>query len=331
MMADTLSPNPTAHEVNQPGCRQQPGLSVIAPVYGCASCLEELAERAWRAISPLGLEFELILVDDGSPDGAWGRIQEIASIHPWVKGVRLSRNFGQHYAISAGLVQAGGERIVVMDCDLQDRPEEIPKLLAAMSDGTDIVLAQRVDRQDGMFKRLGSWLFYKILGWLTGVPHDHTTANFGVYSKRIIQLINDMPESDRFFPLMVKWTGFPQVLVPVEHDSRSEGRSTYSFRRLLRLAINTALSYSDKPLRMVVAAGLGFALLSLLVVAYSVYRYFGGDIQVAGYTSMIASIWLVGSLVLSSIGVVGLYLGRLFVDVKRRPHFIVAERTWTDA
>ena len=327
----TTASYPTARDVNHLPAHPQLGLSVVAPVYGCASCLEDLTERIHRAVSPLGMQFELLLVDDGSPDGAWARIQEIASLHPWVKGIRLSRNFGQHYAISAGLMQACGKQIVVMDCDLQDRPEEIPVLLAAMDKGVDVVLAQRVHRQDRMFKRLGSWLFYKLLGWLTGVPHDHTTANFGVYSQRIIQLINDMPESDRFFPLMVKWTGFPQTLVPVEHDSRSNGHSAYSFRRLLRLAINTALSYSDKPLRMVVAAGLCFALFSLLIVAYSVYRYMGGDIQVAGYTSMIASIWLVGSLILSSIGVVGLYLGRLFVDIKGRPHFIVAERTWVES
>ncbi len=306
-------------------------LSVVSPVYGCAGCLEELAERVQRAVAPLGLTFELLLVDDGSPDGAWARIGEIAAIHPWVRGLRLSRNFGQHYAISAGITEAVGKQIVVMDCDLQDRPEEIPELLAAMRPGVDIALAQRVDRQDSPLKRLGSWSFYRALSWLTGVPHDHTTANFGVYSRRLIDMINAMPESDRFFPLMVKWTGLRHSLVPVTHDSRSEGKSTYSFRRLVRLAVNVALSYSDKPLRMVVVAGLSFAMLSLLVVAYSLFRYLGGDIQVAGYTSLIASIWLMGSLVLSSIGIVGLYLGRLFIDSKRRPHFVVAERTWVES
>lgn len=309
----------------------QMDLSVVSPVYGCIGCLEELAERVERAITPLGLSFELILVDDGSPDGAWSRILEITATRPWVRGIRLSRNFGQHNAISAGLHQASGKRVVVMDCDLQDRPEEIPAMLSAMRGDVDYVLAQRVDRQDGVLKRLGSWAFYRALSWLTGVTHDHTTANFGAYSRRLIDLINRMPEADRFFPLMVKWTGMPHALVPVAHDRRSAGRSTYSLRRLVRLAMNVALSYSDKPLRMVVVAGLFFAALSLLVVAYSLYRYWDGDIQVAGYTSLMASIWLVGSLVLSSIGVVGLYLGRLFIDSKQRPHFIVAERTWGDA
>jgi glycosyltransferase involved in cell wall biosynthesis len=306
-------------------------VSIVSPVYGCAGCLEELAERVRLAMTPLGLTFELLLVDDGSPDGAWARICEISAIHPWVKGVRLSRNFGQHYAISAGIVEAAGDRIVVMDCDLQDRPEEIPALLAAIHPGVDTVLAQRVERQDGALKRLGSWSFYRALSWLTGVPHDHTTANFGVYSRRIIDLINSMPESDRFFPLMVKWTGLPHALVQVDHGRRTEGKSTYSLRRLVRLAVNVALSYSDKPLRMVVITGLAFASLSLVVVAYSLYRYLSGDIQVAGYTSLIASVWLMGSLVLSSIGIVGLYLGRLFIDAKRRPHFVVAERTWSNA
>lgn len=270
--------------------------------------------------------FEIIMVDDASPDGAWRRINEIAAVHPAVRGLRLSRNFGQHAAISAGLHHARGDKIVVMDCDLQDLPEEIPALLDALQGDVAVALAQRVERRDSVFKRLGSWAFYRLLEWLTDSSHDHAIANFGAYRRDVIDAINAMPETDRFFPLLVRWTGFTAKSVQVSHGRRHDGRSGYSLRQLISLATNVALSFSDKPLRLVIRIGLVFALFALCVVVYSVYAYAVGDIQVAGFTSIIASIWLVGSSILSSVGVLGLYLGRLFNGAKGRPNFIIAEQ-----
>jgi len=214
----------------------------------------------------------------------------------------------------------------VMDCDLQDPPEEIPRLLARADEGFDVVFAGREDRQDSVFKRLTSFAFYKTLGYLTNMPQDHTTANFGVYSRKVVDTINRMPESDRCFPLMVKWTGFRSSVVPVQHAERSIGRSSYSLGKLIRMALNIVLSYSDKPLRLVVKAGLLFSMFSLLIVGLSVYRYYHGDIAVAGYVSIIASIWLLGGIMIVCIGVVGLYLGRLFNAAKGRPYYIVDEQ-----
>lgn len=305
-------------------------LSVVSPVYGCEDCLEELVDRIHAALSSNGLDahqIEIILVDDASPDGAWPRIQELSKLRPYVHGLKLSRNFGQHAAISAGLAHAHGHRVVVLDCDLQDIPEEIPGLLRALDGGAEIALAQRVDRQDNVVKRLGSWAFYRLLGWLTESTYDHTTANFGAYDRKVIDVLRRMPESDRFFPLLVRWTGFRTALVPVNHGKREQGTSGYSLHRLIRLAMNVAMSFSDKPLRLVVKAGLFFAAIALCVVAFSIYRYSSGDVQVAGFTSIIASVWLVGSVILSSVGIVGLYLGRLYNHAKQRPHFIVAERS----
>lgn len=300
-------------------------LSIVSPVYGCSGCLEELVERISAAVNPLVASYEILLIDDASPDGAWGRIEELVAHHTEVRGLRLSRNFGQHAAISAGLLHASGRRVVVMDCDLQDVPEEIPRLLAEGDKGAEVVLASRTDRQDSALKKAGSGAFYRLLGWLTDSIYDPSTANFGVYSRKVVDTVNSMPEGDRFFPLLVRWTGFQRVLVPVSHGRRIEGRSGYSFRQLLRLAINVALSFSDKPLRLVVKMGLGFAALSLAIVALSVYRYSIGDIAVAGFTSIIASIWLVGGAIVSSVGVVGLYVGKLHGQVKHRPNFIVAD------
>ena len=304
-----------------------PELSVVSPIFGCRTCLEELVDRVSSAAEGASVSYEIVLVDDASFDGAWSRIQELAQTHSQVRGLRLSRNFGQHAAISAGLLYSAGRKIVVMDCDLQDIPEEIPSLLNALGDDVDIVLASRTQRQDSFLKKAGSRVFYRLLGWLTNSVYDPTTANFGAYSRKVIDVVNAMPEADRFFPLLVRWTGFKTVLVPVAHGKRSEGRSGYSMRQLLRLATNVALSFSDKPLRLVVRVGLAFAFLSLCVVALSVYRYSVGDIAVAGFTSIIASIWLVGGAVVSSIGIVGLYVGKLHGQVKNRPNFIVAEDT----
>jgi len=304
-----------------------PDVSVVTPVYGCASCLEDLVDRVSSVLVTRGDSFEIIMVDDASPDGAWQRISEIAAMRPFVRGLRLSRNFGQHAAISAGLHYARGGKIVVMDCDLQDLPEEIPTLLDALRDDIAVALAQRVDRRDSAFKRLGSWGFYRLLEWLTDSPHDHGIANFGAYRRDVIDAVNAMPETDRFFPLLIRWTGFTSRSLEVSHGRREDGRSGYSLRQLVRLATNVALSFSDKPLRLVVRIGLSFALFALFIVGYSLHEYVAGDIQVAGFTSIIASIWLVGSAVLSSLGVLGLYLGRLFNGVKGRPNFIVTEET----
>ena len=303
-----------------------PIVSVVTPVYGCANCLEDLIDRVSLVLSSRGESFEIILVDDASPDQAWQRISELAACRSSVRGLRLSRNFGQHAAISAGLQHVRGEKIVVMDCDLQDLPEEIPALLDALQGDVAVALAKRVERQDSTLKRLGSWSFYRLLEWLTDSPHDHEIANFGAYRRDVIDAINGMPETDRFFPLLVRWTGFCTQSVAVRHGQRNDGRSGYSLSQLIRLATNVALSFSDKPLRMVVRLGLAFVLFALCIVAYSMTQYAIGNIRVAGFTSIIASIWLVGSAILSSVGVVGLYLGRLFNGAKGRPHFIVAEQ-----
>lgn len=300
-------------------------LSVVSPVYGCKGCLEELVDRIHRSTQDACSSLEVILVDDAGPDRPWARICELAASRPWLKAVKLARNFGQHYAICAGIERATGDITIVMDCDLQDAPEEIPKLIAAMRDGAEVALAQRIERQDSISKRLGSWAFFRVLSWMTGVHQTHSTANFGAYSRRVIDAINAMPERERCFPLMVRWTGFPTALVPVIHHSRSEGKSSYTFGKLFRLAASIILSYSDKPLRMVVRIGLCFSLIAFAMTAFSIFRYAYGDIQVAGFTSIVASIWLVGGMAIFSLGIIGLYLGQLFMEAKGRPYYLVSD------
>lgn len=302
-------------------------VSVVVPVYGCKGCLEELVERVAATLRSEGRSFELILVDDQSPDAAWSRIQELAASYPVVRGLRLSRNFGQHAAISAGLASSVGELVVVMDCDLQDVPEAIAPMLAAHRDGVEVVLGQRAERKDGWFKRTGSITFYRALGWLTDTEYDPTTANFGVYSRKVVDALNKMPETDRFLPLLVRWTGFNTVKVVVPHGRRAEGKSGYTLGALLRMATRIALSFSDKPLRLVMTAALMIAVGAAAIAAFAVYRYSAGDIRVAGFTSVIASIWLVGSLLMGSIGILGLYLGKVHGESKGRPQYLVWQDT----
>lgn len=301
-------------------------LTVVSPVYGCVGCLQRLVDEAKAAADELGLSVEVILVDDASPDAAWPTIVQLCLTRPWLRGIRLSRNFGQHAAISRGIATGRGTWTVVMDCDLQDPPSAIVDLYRhAVAGGYDVVFAQRINRQDRPTKRFLSWGFHKVLSWLTGVHQDESTANFGIYRRPVIDAVVAMPERDRTFPLMVRWVGFSQSTLPVQHAPRAEGRSAYSMRRMLKLALQVILGYSSKPLRIVAWCGLGAAAVSFAIATAALWLFFQGQIAVAGYTSIAASLWLLGGMILVGLGVVGLYVGQVFANVQGRPTSIIAE------
>jgi len=303
-----------------------PDISIVSPVYCCADCLRALCARISAALTSIGASYEIVLVDDASPDAAWPVMQELAANDARIKAIRLSRNFGQHAAISAGLEHTRGRWVVVLDCDLQDRPEEIAALYAKAQEGHDIVFAEREARQDGWLKRSSSRVFIALLNWLSGADYDYRTANFGIYSRAVVDAVRSMGDRARFFPVMVRWTGFRRTSIPVQHDARGNGGSSYTLRKLLKLALDIMLSYSDKPLRLVATTGIVISLVALVMTAFSLYRYLHGDVTVAGYTSLIASMWLLAGVMLFCMGIIGLYVGRVFESVKSRPLFIVRER-----
>ena len=239
-----------------------PDISVVSPVYCCADCLRTLCARLDAALATTGASYEIVLVDDASPDAAWPVMRELAAADPRIKAISLSRNFGQHYAIAAGLEHARGRWVVVMDCDLQDRPEEIAALYAKAREGYDIVFAEREVRQDGWFKRNSSRAFIALLNWLSGADYDYRTANFGIYGRAVVDAVRSMGDRARFFPVMVRWTGFRRTSIPVQHDARADGGSSYTLRKLLKLALDIMLSYSDKPLRLVATAGIVISLIA---------------------------------------------------------------------
>ncbi len=298
-------------------------LSIVSPVYRAEHILEELVDRIEQAVLKITNDFEVILVEDAGPDNSWLKIEEIAAKKPFVKGIKLSRNFGQHYAISAGIDHCNGDWVVVMDCDLQDQPEEIHKMLNEAQKGFDIVYGRRHQRKDNFLKKLSSKLFHKVLGYLTGLEFDPAVANFGVYSKKVINNLKFIQDKIRFFPTMVKWVGFKSSSVNIEHASRAEGKSTYSFKKLTKLALDIILANSDKPMRLTVRLGFYVAFFAILFGIYVFFRAIFFGFAVTGYASIIFSIWFLSGLILATLGIVGLYIGKIFEGVKNRPVYII--------
>jgi polyisoprenyl-phosphate glycosyltransferase len=308
------------------GDEQSIHISVVSPVYGCKTCLTELYNRLTQSIEKITPDFEIIFVNDASPDGSWAVIVELAKSDKRVKGINLSRNFGQHYAITAGLEFTKGEWVVVLDCDLQDQPEEIPKLYKKASEGYDIVFARRIARKDPFLKRLSSRLFHAAFLYFSGFKSDSAIANFGILSKQVVNEYNQMKESARSFPSLVYYLGFRLGTVDVQHSQRHSGKTSYSLSKLTRLSGDVILSNSNKPLKQTIKLGFSISLLSILLALYNVIAHFTGIIRLAGFTSTIFSIWFIGGMIMFVLGIVGLYIGKIFEQVKERPLFIVSDK-----
>jgi polyisoprenyl-phosphate glycosyltransferase len=302
-------------------------ISVVVPVYGCISYIEELHMKVKNTLSKLTNNFEIIMVNDGSLDGAWNKIKELAKKNKDLKAINFSRNFGQHYAITAGLDNAKGEWVVVMDCDLQDKPEEIEKLYLKAKEGFDVVLAKRTNRQDNFYKKFFSKLFYKILSYLTDTKLDESIGNFGIYHKNVIKSIISMREQLRFFPVMVNWIGFEQISIEIEHNKRELDKSSYTFKKLLNLAIDVMLAFSDKPLRLTIKVGFYISFLAFIYAFYIFISVLLSDSYIVdGWASLIVSIWFLAGLIIMILGIIGIYLGKTFDETKKRPLYIIKEQ-----
>lgn len=308
----------------------KPFLSVVVPVYGCAASLRELHRRLQAALADLSTagSYQLLFVNDQSPDDSWAILTQLAATDASVLALNLSRNFGQHAALTAGLDRATGEWVVVMDCDLQDQPEEIPRLLAhALAGQLDVVFARRVNRQDTAGKQWGGKLFHRLLAWLGVAAQDPTTGNFGIFNHRVVAALGLLREPTRAFPLQVRWLGFRQGALAVQHAARAHGRSSYRVGQLVRLAFAVVLAYSSKPLRLLVKLGGGIVALALLGGAWLAgWVWLGaatGDTP--WLAALLCSVWLLGGLLLAGLGLVGLYVSQTFDGVKNRPLYVVRE------
>jgi dolichol-phosphate mannosyltransferase len=305
---------------------ENPLISVVSPEYKGEKMVHNLVTRIIKSVSTITDNFEIILVNDASPDNTWAAILQESQHDKRVKGLNLSRNFGQHNAITAGVSYASGEWVVIMDCDLQDRPEEIPKLYAKALEGWDIVQGQRIVRHDKFLKRMSSKCFHAVLDYLGDVKTDASVANFGIYKKIVMDQYVNIPEKTRGLATLIRYLGFKDTRIPIEHDKRGEGKSSYTLRKLFTHAFNILISNTNKPLRLMVQFGFFFSLVSMILVIYNIVAKLTGIIQVPGYTSTVFSIWFVGGLIMMQLGVVGIYIGRIFDQVKGRPIFVVMDK-----
>jgi glycosyltransferase involved in cell wall biosynthesis len=296
-------------------------LSVVVPVYGSDQVLTELHRRIVATVEKITSVFEVILVNDASPDNAWQVIQELVAKDRRVRGLNLSRNFGQYPAITAGLRASTGEWVVVMDCDLQDQPEEIERMYAKAKEGFFVVVGSRQARHDSHLRSVVSRVFYATLSYLSGTHQDRTVANFGLYNRRVIEAVLSLEDHMRYFSVMVRWVGFRTAIIPVPHAKRQGGRSGYSLRKLFGLATDIILANSEKPLRFIVKFG--------SIVAAAAIGYLGLVIVPAGaavpFKLLMGSLWLSFGLLSIMLGIVALYLGKTFEEVKKRPIYIVQE------
>lgn len=306
---------------------QRPFISVVTPVYKAEDCLGELCRRLAAALEKITPNFEIIMVEDAGPDRSWETMVPLMAADPRCKGVRLSRNFGQQCAITAGLEHAAGEWMVVMDCDLQDQPEEIHKLYqTAVDGGFDVVFGRRLQRQDSWLKRMSSKCFYAVYNFFTDAHFDSSVAEFSISRRPVVDEFLRMKEHNRSFALFIRWLGFPIGYVEVAHAERFAGKSSYSLSKLFHHSAESIISQSNKPLYLSIALGLSLALGSFLVALYFLIEYFRIGVVVEGWTTSIVSLWFIGGILLVNLGVLGLYLGRVFNEVKNRPLYVVRQR-----
>jgi polyisoprenyl-phosphate glycosyltransferase len=307
-----------------------PHISVITPVYRAEGCLEELYRRLAVSLSEITQDFEIVMVEDCGGDRSWDIIQDLARRDARVRGIQFSRNFGQHYGITAGLDYCDGDWVVVMDCDLQDRPEEIPRLYAKALEGYEVVIATRVDSSEPWIKRFNSWLFYRVFSYLADMDYDGRAGNYRMLSRKVVRSLRRMREQLRFFGALLTWAGYPTATIQAQHDERHEGRSTYTLRKLWRLASQTIVAYSDKPLRLAIRLGFIIAMFAFGYGLYILARALLYGSTITGWASLIVSIYFIGGIIIALLGMLGIYLGKTYDETKKRPLYIVMHTTFHD-
>lgn len=305
----------------------KPHISVVSPVYSAEKCISELCARLKKSISLITDNFEIILVEDRGPDNSWLMICDEALKDSRVRGIRLSKNFGQHRAISAGLDMANGDWVVVMDCDLQDPPEQIPLLYAKALEGFAIVVAQFDERSESTLRKKVSQTFWRGLSWLAGVPFDHRIGNFRIMSRQVVQSFRGYREQSRLLGGITALMGFTTTALPMQRDERFSGESSYTFRKLLSISLDIAMAYSDKPLKLSVMAGLMISGLAIIAGGIILALGLSGMIEVPGWASVMVSLYLIGGLIIANLGVIGYYIGKTFDETKRRPLYVIENYT----
>lgn len=301
-------------------------ISVVSPCYNEIDTVYELVRRVRESCkSTVGQAYEIVLVNDGSRDGTWARMAALAQCHPDIVAVNLSRNYGHQLALSAGLQICLGERILILDADLQDPPELLPKMMELMDAGADVVYGQRTRRcGETMFKKATAAGFYRILDYLVEIKVPKDTGDFRLISRRALNVLNNMPEHHRFIRGMISWIGFRQEALPYERQARFAGQTHYPLAKMLRFATDAITSFSIAPLRLASGLAIGAATLTIALMLFVFYRWAIG-IVVPGWTSLILVVLVLSCAQFTVMAVFGEYLGRLYMESKRRPLFVVED------
>jgi len=301
-------------------------LSIIVPVYNEEASLPALQARLGLLLSRLHCDAELLFVNDGSSDHTLDLLYAWADLDPRVKIICMARNFGHQAAITAGLDEAAGDAIVVIDADLQDPPEVILQMLDKYCEGYDVVYGRRKSREgETAFKRFTAWAFYRCMKTLVHPDLPTDVGDFRLISRACLDALKTMRETHRFMRGMVAWIGFPQTAVEFERAKRCAGKTNYSLRKMIAFAWTAAISFSPIPLRMSLFAGVLIALFGVADGAYAIFRRIEHR-TVPGWTSIMVMLCLIGGSVLLSIGILGEYVGRIFEEVKGRPLYVVSRR-----
>lgn len=301
-------------------------ISVVSPVYRAEKIVDHLVERLSKSLSEITSEFEIILVEDGGPDNSWEKIEENCRKNSKVKGVKLSRNFGQHYAITAGLNEAKGNYVVVIDCDLQDDPAYIKDMYAKAKEGYDIIYTVKQKREHSFFKNLTAALFVRIFNYLSETQAaSKNVGAFSLMSRKVVDAFCSIKDTHRHYLMVLRMLGFSSTEISIIHQNRFEGKSSYNFSKLVKHAIDGITSQSDKLLRISISIGFLFCVLALMVIVYIVIGYFLRG-ALPGYTSLISVLLLATGLILMSIGVASIYIGKIFEQSKNRPLYFIDKK-----
>ncbi len=302
-------------------------LSVVVPVYGCEPCLVELHRRLTEVLgASLTDDYEIIYVDDRSPDGAWATLQDLAGRDSRVRLIRLSRNFGQHPAITAGLAESRGRWIVVTDCDLEDPPEEIPRLYSTALEGYDVVLSRRSARRQTFFRRLTARVYRRLANFIAKTEVDSEFTNLSIASRKVIDAFLQLNDLDRQYLLILLWLGFEHTTIEVDQSERYAGGSAYSFAGLVRVAADGIFFQTTNLLRWVVYTGFAVAALGLIAAGALITYATLFENPPPGWASLGVLLMLMTGVIVISTGVTGLYVGKIFGQVKGRPLYVIDER-----
>jgi glycosyltransferase involved in cell wall biosynthesis len=304
---------------------KKPLISIVSPVYLAENLVDPLVQEISNHISIITEDYEILLIEDGSPDNSWEKIKTASEKDSKIKGLKLSRNFGQHYAITAGLAHSSGDYVIVLDCDLQHHPRYFPKLYEKALEGYDIVYAKKEKRVHKVWKNIATRIFYALINFLGGVKLDPNIGTYSILSRKAVDAFLRFKDYQRAYLFILTWVGFSSSYIITKHDERRNGKSSYTFSKLLRLGINYSLAYTDRLLYLIIYLGFIIGLFSFIGILIIIFKYFT-DGFLEGWPSIMVTIAFFSGIIITSIGVAGIYIGKIFEQAKERPLYLIDQK-----